>query len=228
MVDVTRDQLEALRIIPSCSIANAIETFDIKPRNRGFMGPEVKAVFPAMGNMIGHAVTAVIRADAPHSGRMGVQRTEWVDEVLKIPEPRVIVLQDMDYPNPIGSFWGEVQANIHRALGCVGTVTNGGVRDLDEMQEAGFFAFASAVLVSHAYIHITDVNVPVEIGGMRVEPGDILMGDQHGVIGIPKVIAGEIPTAVKAVEAREQEIIGLCKSPDFTVAKLKAALGERY
>ena len=96
------------------------------------------------------------------------------------------------------------------------------------MQELGFYAFASTVLVSHAYIHITDMNVPVTIGGMRVEPGDILMGDQHGVVGIPKGIAGEIPAAVKAVEAREQEIIGLCKSPDFTLEKLKAALGERY
>ena len=228
MADVTRDQLEALRIIPSCAIANAIETFNIKPRNQGFIGPEVKSMFPRMGNMIGYAVTAVIRADAPYSGRMGIQRTDWVDELLKIPEPRVVVLQDLDYPNPIGSFWGEVQANMHGKLGCVGTVTNGGVRDLDEMQELGFFAFASAVLVSHAYIHITDMNVPVTIGGLRVEPGDILMGDQHGVIGIPKDIAGEIPAAVKAVEAREQEIIGLCKSPDFSVEKLKAALGERY
>jgi regulator of RNase E activity RraA len=225
---VTRDQLEALRNIPSCAIANAIETFNIKPRNQGFMGPDVKSIFPAMGNMIGYAVTAVIRADAPNSGHMGIKRTDWVDEILKIPEPRVVVLQDLDYPNPIGSFWGEVQANVHKALGCVGTVTNGGVRDLDEMQEAGFFAFASTVLVSHAYIHLTDVNVPVEVGGLRVEPGDILMGDQHGVVGIPKDIAGEIPAAVKAVEAREQEIIGLCKSTDFTVAKLKAALGERY
>ncbi len=228
MAEVTREQLEALRIIPSCSIANAIETFDIMPRNQGFMGPEVKAMFPRMGHMIGHAVTGVIRADAPPTGNMGVQRRDWVDEILKIPEPRVVVLQDMDYPNPIGSFWGEVQANVHKALGCVGTVTNGGVRDLDEMQEAGFFAFASTVLVSHAYIHLTDVNVPVEVGGLRVEPGDIVMGDQHGVVGIPKIIAGEIPAAVKGVEAKEQEVIGLCKSPDFTVAKLKAVLGERY
>ena len=144
MADVTRDQLEALRNIPTCAIANAIETFNIKPRNQGFMGPEVKAMFPRMGNMIGYAVTAVIRADAPQSGRMGVQRTDWVDEVLKIPEPRVVVLQDLDFPNPIGSFWGEVQANFHRTLGCVGAVTNGGVRDLDEMQELGFFAFAGA------------------------------------------------------------------------------------
>ena len=228
MVDVTRDQLEALRTIPSCAIANAIETFNMKPRNQGFMGPEVKAMFPRMGNMIGYAVTAVIRADAPNSGRMGIKRTDWVDELLKIPEPRVIVLQDLDYPNPIGSFWGEVQATMHGKLGCVGTVTNGGVRDLDEMQELGFFAFASTILVSHAYIHIIDMNVPVTIGGLRVEPGDILMGDQHGVVGIPKDIAGELPAAVKAVEAREQEIIGLCKSPDFTLEKLKAALGERY
>ena len=88
-------------------------------------------------------------------------------------------MHDLDYPNPVGSFWGEVQSNIHNRLGCVGTVTDGGVRDLDEMRAAGFFAFASEVLVSHAYVHLVDVSVPVTVGGLTVHPGDIVMGDQH-------------------------------------------------
>lgn len=156
IIPIDSDLLETLRKIPSCSIANAIETFNYQPRNIGFMGPEIKSIFPNMGHMIGYAVTAKIVADAPPSGHMNVARTEWVDEIMKVPAPRVLVLEDLDWPNPIGSFWGEVQANLHRALGAVGTVTNGGVRDLDEMQEVNFFAFASCVLVSHAYVHITE------------------------------------------------------------------------
>ncbi len=222
------DLLETLRQIPSCSIANAIETFGSIPRNQGFMGPEIKSIFPNMGHMIGYAVTAKIVADAPPSGHMNVSRTEWVDEIMKIPAPRVLVLEDIDYPNPIGSFWGEVQANLHRALGAVGTVTNGGVRDLDEMQEVGFFAFASCVLVSHAYVHITDVGVPVKIGGLEVSPGDIIQGDQHGIIRVPRDLASDIPAAVKRVEQNEQELIGYANSPDFTVEGLKAMLSQRY
>ena len=227
MTDVTREQIETLRQIPTCAIANAIETFNVKPRNQGFMGPEINSIFPDMGGMIGYAVTAHIRANAPPTGRMGLSRADWIDEILKVPEPRVIVLQDVDYPNPVGSFWGEVQANIHGRLGCVGTVTNGGVRDLDEMEGLQFNAFASSVLVSHGYIHIADAGAPVTVGGLLVNPGDIILGDKHGVMSIPLELAADLPAAVKSVEDREQQIIGLCKSPDFTIEKLKAALGSR-
>ena len=131
-------------------------------------------------------------------------------------------MHDLDSPNPVGSFWGEVQTNIHKRLGCVGTVTDGGVRDIDEMREGGFHAFASDVLVSHAYIHIVDVNVPVTVGGLTVSPGDVIMGDKHGVIGIPREIAADIPAAAKKIEERERTIIDLCNSPDFDLDRLKA------
>ena len=96
------------------------------------------------------------------------------------------------------------------------------------MQEAGFFAFASCVLVSHAYVHITDVGVPVKIGGLEVNSGDIIQGDQHGVIKVPRDIAAEIPDAVKRVENNEQEMIGYANSPEFTVEGLKEMLAQRY
>ena len=114
---IDADLLETLRQIPSCSIANAIETFSVQPRNVGFMGPEIKSIFPNMGHMIGYAVTAKIAADAPPSAHMNVSRTEWVDEIMKVPGPRVLVLEDIDYPNPIGSFWGEVQAKPAQSAG---------------------------------------------------------------------------------------------------------------
>ncbi len=228
MPNLTAEQLETLRQIPSCSIANAIETFDVLPRTQGFMLPAIKSIFPDMGHMIGYAVTGVISAQMPPSEHMSVSRLDWVDAILQVPEPRVLVLKDIDYPNVVGSFWGEVQANIHGALGCVGTVTDGGVRDLDEMRELGFNAFASDVLVSHAYVHLVDVGVPVTIGGLDVKMGDIIMGDQHGVINIPHDIAADVPAAVKAVEDREREMISLCQAPDFSVDKLKAQLRKMY
>ncbi len=225
---IDAELLETIRQIPSCAIANAIETFDIQPRNVGFMGPEVKSIFPKMGHMAGYAVTAKFVADAAPSGYMNVPRTDWVDEIMRVPAPRVLVMEDLDYPNPIGSFWGEVQSNLHRALGAVGTVTNGGVRDLDEMQELGFYAFASCVLVSHAYVHLTDIGVPVKVGGLEVNPGDIIQGDQHGVTSVPRSIAAEIPAAVKRVEQNEQEMIGFVNSEGFTVEGLKSMLAQRY
>lgn len=228
MPNLSPELLEELRQIPTCSVANAVETFDVMPRTDGFMLPAVKSIFPEMGHMIGYAVTGVITADMPPSGNMNVSRLDWVDTILSVPEPRVLVLKDLDYPNVIGSFWGEVQANIHGALGCVGTVTDGGVRDLDEMQELGFNAFATDVLVSHAYVHLIDVGVPVTIGGLKVSMGDIILGDQHGVMSVPHDIAADIPAAVKRVEDREREMISLCQSEDFTVEKLKDQLRKMY
>ena len=228
MPNLSPELLEELRQIPTCSVANAVETFDVMPRTDGFMLPAIKSIFPEMGHMIGYAVTGVITADMPPSGNMNVSRLDWVDTILSVPEPRVLVLKDLDCPNVIGSFWGEVQANIHGALGCVGTVTDGGVRDLDEMRELGFNAFATDVLVSHAYVHLIDVGVPVTVGGLKVNMGDIILGDQHGVMSIPHDIAADIPAAVKRVEDREREMISLCQSEDFTVERLKDQLRKMY
>ena len=228
MADLTRQQLDTLGKIQTCAVANAIETFDVMPRSQGFMRPAVRSIFPGLGSMIGYAVTGVISAKAPPTPHMRIPRTEWVDYVLSVPEPRVIMLQDLDYPDVLGSFWGEVQSNVHQALGCVGTVTDGGVRDLDEMREAGFFAFATEVLVSHAYVHIVEYGVPVTIGGLTVNPGDIVMGDQHGVLTVPKDIAADIPKAVEEVEKGESRIIDFCRSSSFTPEGLKELLAGRY
>ena len=104
---------------------------------------------------------------------------------MKVPAPRVVVVEDLDEPSGVGSLWGEVNANMHKAMGCVGVVTNGSVRDLDEVEPLGFHFFAQHVRVSHSYVHIVEVGTPVRIGGLTVRPGDLLHGDKHGVTNIP-------------------------------------------
>lgn len=217
--------LETLRKIPTPSVANAIETFDCKPRNEGFMGPEIRCIYPQLGGMIGYACTATIMADQPAVEGHHVHVFRWWEYIQTLPQPRVVVIQDLD-KKPVGSFWGEVNANIHQALGCAGIVTDGGVRDLDEMQRLGFHAFAAEILVSHAYVHLVDIGIPVKVGGLVVNPGDLILGDPHGVISIPGEIAADLPAGVKAVEQRERLIIGCCQSNDFSVEKLKAAWTE--
>jgi 4-hydroxy-4-methyl-2-oxoglutarate aldolase len=215
---LTQEELEALRRWPTCAISNAIELFNIKPRNEGFMLPEIKCAFPQMKPMIGYAATAVISADSSEGRR--IPAPEWWEVIRKIPEPRVAVLHDIDRP-VIGSFWGEVNANIHKALGCVGTVTDGSVRDLDEVEELGFHFFSSCITVSHAYVHLLDVGAPVKVGGLVVKPGDLLMGDKHGVISIPLEIARDVPRAAQMMEDWERKVINFCKSKEFNVEGLK-------
>lgn len=216
--------IKTLHTLNTPTISNAIETFDVRPRNQGFMNHEIVCRLPSLGTMVGYAVTAKIRAAEKPDPNDTVARREMWEHILSIPEPRVVVIQDLDDP-PVGSFWGEVNANIHRALNCVGTVTNGGVRDLDEVEPLGFHFFSGQVQVSHAYVHVVEVGTPVEVGGLTVNPGDLLHGDKHGVTNIPLDIAPEIYRAAKEVEARERKIIELCQSPDFSIEKLSGLYG---
>ena len=214
--------IDALRKITSPSIANAIETFNVRPRNQGCMSSEIRALFPDLGPLVGHAVTAIIRAEPQPQEGHRASTFGWWDYVLSIPAPRVIVVHDLDEPRGQGAQWGEVQANIHKALGCAGVVTDGSVRDLDEVRALGFQFVAAHVSVSHAYVHMVDFGLPVKLGGLWVKPGDLIHADQHGVVTIPPEIAERIPEAVAKVEADERTIISLCQSRDFSAPGLKA------
>ena len=216
--NLTKEDLEALRKWPTCAISNGIELFNIRQRNEGAMLSEIKCQFPDMGIMIGYAVTGVITADTSEGRR--VPPHEWWELIKKTPEPRVIVLHDLDRP-VVGSFWGEVNGNIHKALGCVGVVTDGSVRDLDEVKEIGFQFYSSCVTVSHAYVHLVEIGAPVKVGGLLVKPGDLLMGDKHGVIKVPLEIAKDVPKACQVMEDWERKVINFCKSKEFNTEGLK-------
>ena len=220
MEPLSEAELGALRAWPTPAISNAIETFDVRPRNQGFM-LGIKCIFPDLAPMVGYACTATLLADLPPTEKArSATQAHW-DNILSTPGPRIAVIQDLDQPRCIGSLWGEVNANIHRALGCLGVVTDGGVRDLDEVHELGFHFFAADVIPSHAYNHIVDAGTPVKVGGLVVNNGDLIHADKHGVIVIPHEIAREVPEACQKVEDRERRIINFCKSPDFDVEALK-------
>lgn len=214
--------IDTLRKHSSPSVANAIETFNVRSRAEGYMSSAVRTLFPELGPLVGYAVTAVIQAEPrPIEGHRS-STFAWWDYVLTLPAPRVIVVHDLDDPRGQGAQWGEVQANIHKALGCAGVITDGSVRDLDEVRALGFQFAAAHVSVSHAWVHMIDFGVPVKVGGLWVKPGDLVHADQHGVVTIPPDIAERVSEAVAKVEADERKIISVCQQSDFTVDKLKA------
>ena len=214
-------EIQALKAWPTPAIANAIETFDVRPRNEGFM-LGIRCMFPEFEPMVGYACTATVLAYSPAAKRdRGSTLVHW-DNIAATPGPRIAVIHDLDHPQAIGSLWGEVNANIHKALGCLGVITDGGVRDLDEVQELGFHFFAADVIPSHAYVHIVDAGIPVKVGGLVVQNGDLLHADKHGVVSIPQDIAREVPAACQKVEDGERRMINYCKSPDFSLENLKA------
>lgn len=141
---------------------------------------------PQMGPMVGYAVTVTFRpSDASVPKNNPDAWTQYRSYVASIPGPKIVVVQDLDKPRCVGAFWGEVNSNAHRALGCVGTITDGAIRDVDEMTNAGFKALARRFAIGHAYSCPVEWGIPVEVFGCRIEPGQLIHADKHGFLAIP-------------------------------------------
>lgn len=219
--------LEELRKLDSCSVANAIEKFVVRLRNTGFTDSTVHCIFDDFPPLVGYAATVRVRtADPPMEGDSYYYRLDWLDHLLSIPAPRILVVEDLDAHPGVGSFVGDVHANILQALGCVGLVTNGAVRNVEAVRALKFQMFARNLSVSHAFAHIFDFGGPVHIGQMAVRPGDLLHGDRHGMQTIPIEIAQRVPAVAQRMNGEEREIIELCRSSAFSLEKLRADVAD--
>jgi 4-hydroxy-4-methyl-2-oxoglutarate aldolase len=221
------DVLEALRRFDTCTVSNAIETFEVRLRNIGFVDSSIRCIFQQFPPTVGYAVTARVRSSVPPmEGPKYLDRTDWWDYLLTIPTPRILVFEDIDRKPGLGAFVGEVHASTFLALGCSGLVTNGAVRDLGAVERMGFQFFAGNVAVSHAFAHILEFGSAVEVGGLKVHPGDLLLGDRHGVLAIPKEVAARVPDVAAHLLERERQVISLCHAPDFSLERLRVAIKE--
>jgi 4-hydroxy-4-methyl-2-oxoglutarate aldolase len=208
-------------------IANAIEQFDVRLRNVGFTRPGLRCVTQGGARLLGYASTSKVRtSDPPVTGRAYLDRTDWWDSVGRLPAPRIAVIQDVDPTPGSGACLGEVHAAILKALGCGGAITNGAVRDVPAVSNLNFPLFAPFVTASHSYMHIVDYGEPVEIFGLKIQTGDLLYADCHGVISIPLELAPQLPEAAARIQAKERKIIDFCLSPDFSTETLVKLLGS--
>jgi regulator of RNase E activity RraA len=222
---ISQATLEALKSLDTCTVANAIELFHLRLRNEGFSNFSLRCCFPKLPPMVGFAVTLRLHgSNPPMEGGSYIDSTDWWQEFDLQPIPRIAVIEDGDRQPGKGAFIGETHAAILQAMGCVGVVTNGAVRDLGAVERLGFPLFAASVSVSHAYAHVAKVETTVEISGLKINPGDLLHGDQHGVVKIPTEIAAEIPALAARLQEREHKIIEFCRSGDFSREGLRQIL----
>ena len=222
---VSPEILDFLRNTDTCTVSNAIETFSVRMRNEGYIQSGSRCMFPDMPPIAGYAVTGRIRTTAPPiSNICYYENISWWEYVARIPGPKIVVLADVDKAPGAGAFVGEIHAQISKALGCVGYVSNGAIRDLPALEALNFQCFAGSVSVSHAYGHLVEFGEPVELGCLKISPGDLLHGDRHGVQKIPAGIAHRLPEAVAQIVGRETKLIRLCNEPDFSMERLAEAL----
>ena len=224
---LAEEELDALRRFDTCMVANAVETFNLRLRNAGFTNGSIHCIFPDAPPMVGYAVTARLRSgEPPIKGGGFHDRSDFWKRILEFPAPRILVLEDMDSMPGRGAFVGDVHSAILKALGCVGHVTNGAVRELPSVRSTGIQLFAGNLAVSHAYAHIFEIGARVTVGGMEVGSGDLLHGDRHGVLNIPLSIAAEIPAVATVLERREQELLELCRSSSFSIERLSRVMNK--
>ena len=185
--------LAALAKFDTPTISNVIELFDVVPRNRGYMDGRIHAAFPELPPMVGFAATAAFRSDAPPAGGDAYgSMDQQVARFAELPGPAVVVFQDLDDP-AIAATFGEVMCSTYRGFGSVGLITSGAGRDIEQVRALKYPVFTAGTICSHAYCHILHIGMPVHVGGLIVNNGDLLHGDVNGVTRMPIEIADEIP-----------------------------------
>ena len=222
------DLLATLGRFDTPTICNAIEVAAPERRGAGFTTHAMVVARPELKPMVGFARTATYRSAAPPdrpAAEMAARRAAYYAYVEAGDAPGISVLQDLDPEPGYGAFWGEVNSNIHSALGTLGGITNGSIRDLADLAP-DFQLIAGKVGPSHAYGHLVDFGGTVEVLGMTVADGDLIHADRHGAVVIPHGIAAALPEAVALVVRREKVILDACRAPGFNAETLKRAMAE--
>jgi regulator of RNase E activity RraA len=186
------ETLRKLAQFDTPTICNVIELFDVRPRNTGYMDGRIRAVFPTLPPMVGFATTAAFRSDAPPGkgdayGSLETQLATFAD----LPGPAVVVFQDLDDP-AVSATFGEVMCSTYQGFGSAGLITSGAGRDLEQVRALNYPVFTDGTICSHGYCHILHVGLPVRVGGLVVNPGDLLHGDANGVTNIPIALADAV------------------------------------
>ena len=224
MTNIAPEILDKLRQYDTPTVLNVIELFDVRPRHEGFVTGEIKACFPEMAPIVGYASTATFQsATEPAEGDAYSNLADQVDVFEEeLPAPRIVVFEDID-PEPCGATFGEVMCTVYQNFGCVGLITSGGARDLDQVRALGFPCWSSSVISSHAWCRIVDTHVPVRVGCCEIRPGELLHADCNGVAIVPAEAAAEIALGCELLVEAEETVMGYARSENPDVAGLKTA-----
>ena len=226
MTAPSRTQLEFLQSIDTPTVCNLVEIVAPERRGFGYTVRHLHCPFPELPPIVGFAKTVTFKAkDAVPLGETGYmqKRLDYLDYVAGSPQPGIMVMEDLDGEHVgYGAFWGEVQSNVHKALGCLGVVTNGSIRDIPAIAP-GFQMLAGSIVPSHAYVHVADFGIDVTVHGMAVKSGDLVHADRHGAVVVPTDKIEAMQATLCTVAAREAKIITAAKAGG-DVAAIKAAM----
>lgn len=222
---IPEDLLDLLRKVDTPTVCNAIEVAQGKRGFNRFTRGTMHHCKPGDPAIVGFARTAKISGLAPPNEPPEViraRRMEYFHSMAAGVSPSAAVVEDVDYPNCIAGWWGEVHVAVHRGLGLAGAVTNGVMRDLDVMDD-GFPVLAGSIGPSHGFVYAVEIGTPVNIMGMRVAQGELIHADRHGALVIPEDVISELRAAIDKVIACEAIVLEPARQPGFDIHKLEEA-----
>ena len=222
---ISQSDLELLGQYDTPTICNVIELFDVRPRSTGYMDERIKACFSELPPMVGYAATATFRASPADSPGTYADLERQITEFGEVFGPRVIVFEDLDVPSVAATF-GEVMCTTYQAFGACGLVTSGAGRDLDQVRVLDFPVFTNGTICSHGYSSVPSLNIPVNVGGLIIQPGELLHGDRNGVTTIPIEIASEVAGACARFAEAEAIILDYLHAGSPTISGLRQAQQE--
>jgi 4-hydroxy-4-methyl-2-oxoglutarate aldolase len=216
------DELKALAAIDSPTVSNAIESFKVRNATDGYASMELKCQYPDRSPMVGYAVTCTADSTTPTPGRVN-RRYDLLEAIQVAPKPAIVVIKNVGPSRLRSCHAGDVLSSMFQQLGAVGLVTDGGVRDLSGIRRRapGFQVFSAGVVVSHGIPIFVEVGVTVEVCGLTVQPGDLLHGDENGLLVIPMEIASKVAEAADEVVKREEGTLSYVRGPEFTIEGLR-------
>ena len=220
---VPDDLLTLLQKVDTPTVCNAIEVAQGKRGFNSFTKGTMQHSNPGCPPTVGYARTAKIAGRAPSTEDPDVIRARRIDYFRSMaagPRPSVAVIEDVDFPDCVAGWWGEVHAAVHKGLGLAGAVTNGVMRDLDVMDKE-FPVLAGSIGPSHAHVHVVEIGEPVNVLGITVTQGELIHADRHGALVIPQDVIADLKSAIETVFASEAIVIEPARKPGFNIAKLE-------
>lgn len=209
--------IKKLESVDSPTISNAIEEFKVRSRREGYMGPQIVCRFPGMGRIVGYATTCTIVEYDENYPPDPKERFKWLESIHNSPKPAICVVKDMCHRKGWSSHWGEIVGTQVQVLGAKAIITDGAVRDLEALEAMGMKTWSEHVVVSHGWIDVGTADIPVEVGGLIVNPGDILHADMNGVVSIPAEVLDKMPAAIDEVLDKEQTFIKSMREKGYDI-----------
>jgi len=218
--------IDYLSTVDTPTLANAVELLGVRPDHEGFTPADIRCLFPELGRMCGYAVTAHVETISQTEPCDNSRFIDLYEAVQRSPKPAVIAFQEVGAHPEYAAHCGEVMGTIFTRLGAIGLVTDCSVRDIPEVRALGFRYFAQGAVASHGHFRIVRVGIPIQVRGLVVNQGDILHGDENGVLLIPRQGLDRIPANVNEIRTRERELLDFVRGPEFTLEKLRGRIVE--